>query len=343
MDLSIIVPVFNVEKYIRACIESIFRQGLDESRFEIIVVNDGTKDCSMEVIRNIISAHKNIVVINQENLGLSVARNNGMAIAKGEYIQFVDSDDLLVDNSLNPLLDIAIISKADLVIADYLEKNDKEIDNIKQIRQLEIYQQETTAHEIYIKETIRSMVWLTLYKKDFLQSKGIKFCPGICFEDNPFTHECFIKANKVIKTNILLYCYRIGNESITNPASFTVSKARDFCKSISLTWELRNNDDLSKDIKRILVDNTFRFFVVLSYRIIYGINNSEQQVQVLKDLKKIAPDLFFNNGSKQYVISLLFRYAPVLYLLLLRLRKKHILRIHGNKTNRLCGHLARLQ
>ena len=86
MDLSIVVPVYNVEKYVRTCIESIFKQGLDEKCFEVIIVNDGSTDRSLEVITDIISQHSNIVVINQENQGLSVARNNGIAAAKGEYI-----------------------------------------------------------------------------------------------------------------------------------------------------------------------------------------------------------------------------------------------------------------
>ena len=82
-QLSIIVPVYNVEKYIRTCIESIYRQRLDDSCFEVIIVNDGTQDRSMEVIEDIIEKHTNISIINQENLSLSVARNNGIAAAKG--------------------------------------------------------------------------------------------------------------------------------------------------------------------------------------------------------------------------------------------------------------------
>jgi len=118
MDLSIIVPVYNVEQYIRTCIESIYKQGLDEDRFEVLIVNDGTKDRSMEVIQDIIAQHKNIVVINQENQGLSMARNNGMAKAKGQYILLTDSDDMLIDGSLKPLLDMALETEADLVVAD---------------------------------------------------------------------------------------------------------------------------------------------------------------------------------------------------------------------------------
>lgn len=72
MKLSIIVPIYNVEKYVRACIESIYKQGLDEKKFEVIIVNDGTTGNSMEVISDIIDQHSNIVVINQENQGLSV-------------------------------------------------------------------------------------------------------------------------------------------------------------------------------------------------------------------------------------------------------------------------------
>ena len=96
IKLSIIVPVYNVEKYVRPCIESIFKQGLDDADFELIIVNDGTKDHSMEMIADIIQQHNNITVIHQENQSLSVARNNGIAAAKGEYILMPDSDDLLI-------------------------------------------------------------------------------------------------------------------------------------------------------------------------------------------------------------------------------------------------------
>lgn len=131
MDLSIIVPIYNVEQYVRACIESIYRQGLDEDRFEVVLVNDGTKDKSMEVIADIIQQHKNITVINQENQGLSMARNNGMAIAKGEYLLMPDSDDLLIENSVKPLLEKALETKADMVVADFVEMNDKETEQGK--------------------------------------------------------------------------------------------------------------------------------------------------------------------------------------------------------------------
>ena len=133
MDLSIIVPIYNVEKYVRTCIESIYKQGLDEKDFEVIIVNDGTTDRSMEVIADIIKQHSNIIVIEQENQGLSVARNKGMAKAKGEYIFMIDSDDFLIDNRVSFLLEKALETKAEVVTAEYLQMNNEEIDAIKQI------------------------------------------------------------------------------------------------------------------------------------------------------------------------------------------------------------------
>ena len=130
MDLSIIVPVYNVEKYIKPCIESIFKQGLDDTDFEVIIVNDGTEDRSMEMIADIIQQHSNITIINQENLGLSAARNNGIVAAKGKYILMLDSDDLLIKNSVKPILKKAIETNVDLIVTDFLSMTDEEIQRL---------------------------------------------------------------------------------------------------------------------------------------------------------------------------------------------------------------------
>ena len=118
--LSIIIPVYNVEQYIRTCLESVYRQTLDDRTFEVILVNDGTRDNSFGVIADIVAEHSNIVVAEQENQGLSAARNTGMTRATGDYVLFLDSDDLLVDDSLAALLDDAAGEQADLLIAGFV-------------------------------------------------------------------------------------------------------------------------------------------------------------------------------------------------------------------------------
>ena len=127
LKLSIIVPVYNVEKYIRACLKSIFRQNLNDDDFEVIIINDGTEDNSMSVIVDLISEHHNIIIVNQENQGSSVAWNNGIAIANGEYILFVDADDLLIERRLKLLLQKAIETKADIIIPEFIEIVDEDM------------------------------------------------------------------------------------------------------------------------------------------------------------------------------------------------------------------------
>ena len=110
MELSIIIPVCNVEQYIGPCLESIYRQGLQDEDFEIIIVNDGSTDRSMAVVEDVVSRHHHISIIDQDHAGPSVCRNAGMEKATGEYVLFVDSDDLLMDRcgrgrNLNPCMD----------------------------------------------------------------------------------------------------------------------------------------------------------------------------------------------------------------------------------------------
>ena len=127
MKLSIIVPVYNVEQYIRPCLESVLNQELNEMEYEVILVNDGSQDDSFGQIQDIIDGHRNIIRIDQDNQGLSGARNTGLLHAKGDYILFVDSDDLLVKNSVAYLLQIAENTSADLVVADFLKMSDEDI------------------------------------------------------------------------------------------------------------------------------------------------------------------------------------------------------------------------
>lgn len=93
IKLTIIIPVYNVEKYVGRCIESCLKQDLSPKEYEILVVNDGSKDGSIDIVRRYARENENIRIIEQENAGLSAARNHGIKEARGEYLWFVDSDD----------------------------------------------------------------------------------------------------------------------------------------------------------------------------------------------------------------------------------------------------------
>jgi glycosyltransferase involved in cell wall biosynthesis len=316
MDLSIVVPVYNVEKYVRTCIESIFKQGLDEKCFEVIIVNDGSTDRSLEVITDIISQHSNIVVINQENQGLSVARNNGIAAAKGEYILMPDSDDILIENSLAPLLEISTDTKADLVVADFFTMTNEEITsfNIKEFMQPEIQLKKVTGKQIYLEvlNPNHCYVWRTLYRKEFLITKELIFYPGIRYQDIPFTHECYLKANYCICTNIRLIIYRRWPGSATNAYKFDNTK--HFITAIALTWRLRQIEGLTSDLLFKLEDNIYISFRTMIYHTLHSIKDKKDRFALIDYINFQAPDLNFSHSIRQRLTTMMIKRVPHLFI-----------------------------
>ncbi|MBO6190960.1 MAG: glycosyltransferase [Prevotella sp.] len=313
--LSIIIPVYNVEKYIRPCMESIFRQGLDEDDYEVIIINDGTEDRSMEVIEDIIAAHSNITVINQKNLSLSVARNNGIAAAKGEYILMPDSDDLLIENSLKPLLDKALETKVDLVVADFMEMGDEKIAQSTDLRNSgEATFVEKTGKQLFLEDLNprQCYVWRTLYRRAFITGKKLTFVPGIRYQDVPFTHEAYLKAGKCLRTHWLLNIYRKGHESAAT-ASFNKKKAHDLCIAIAKTWRLRKMKKLPLSVRQKLDDDIFVSFSLLIYFMLYGVKDFSDREEIFNFLRKRVPKLKFTHGVKQRVTSMMYRFMPHVY------------------------------
>ena len=309
--LSIIVPVYNVEEYIRPCIESIFRQGLDDADFEVIIVNDGTEDRSMEVIADITSSHDNITVINQENQGLSAARNNGIAAAKGDYILMPDPDDLLIENSVPSLLKLALDTKADIIVANFLKMDDDEIANYKYNPQDNVTTRELTGEQLFIDELNprECYVWRSLFRKDFLTSNHISFYPRIKFQDVPFTHECYLKAKKCIRTSQLLNIYRQRAGSAT--AYFNLYKSYDFGIAIVKTWQLSSLCHSPQLLKKFKNDMFTRLTLV-----IYLISQDEcpfsEKKRAIRFIKELAPDMKFNDNAKQRIYTFFFRQFPML-------------------------------
>ena len=262
VPLSIIIPVYQVERYIRPCIESVFRQGLKDKDFELIIVNDGTKDQSMEMITDIIDQHSNITVINQTNQGLSVARNNGIVRARGEYILMPDSDDMLVTNSLPFLLEKALSSKADIVVADFLRIDDKEMDQypFDSIVQKDGTSIEKTGEELFLQDLNphECYVWRTLFRRDFLLRHHLTFFPGIRCQDVPFTHECYLKARKCLRVSWLLNIYR-QHRPFAASSSHDVKKGKEISIAIAKTWELTKLN-LKPELERKLKNDIYASF-----------------------------------------------------------------------------------
>lgn len=190
MKLSIIVPMYNVEKYIQRCLSSIIKNKGFLENCELIVVNDGTKDNSESIARKIIEGIPNTQIIVQENQGLSAARNTGLSHAKGEYVWFIDSDDWIEPDAINTLMD-EIDKEYDVIQFGY--------NNVYSSGQIEqVFRTPTIDSGGRVLE---SMSWpmgapFSLYKRKFLYDHNLIFYKGIYHEDNDFTPRVLSYAKK---------------------------------------------------------------------------------------------------------------------------------------------------
>jgi len=315
MKLSIIIPVCNVEKYIGPCLESIYRQGLSDGDFEVIVVNDGSTDNSMKVVEDIRLHHHNIQIIHQDHAGPSVCRNEGMEMAKGEYVLFVDSDDLLMDNGLTVLLKKALDTSADMVVADFMRLNDDEITSVYDSQVTDSQVVDKTGLDYYVEDydpEVGSFIWRILYKRTFLNENHIRLEPGVYYEDIPFLQECYLKAQRVIGVHLLYYIYRIRQRSCTY--SFTMKNAMDYNTAIANSWRLTEMGNLPERVVIRQKKNIYLFFNYAVDCIIGVFGDPSERKKIVDDMIRKVPDLRFTGGVEPEVVSALFRTIPHTYI-----------------------------
>ena len=227
--ISIIVPKYNVEKYIRTCIESILAQTY--RNIEVIIVNDGSTDQSLAVISDLICSHHNIKVINQKNQGLSVARNTGIDAATGKYIAFVDADDKIKPDFVSSLYQIADKTGADIVRGSFRDFNG----NIPKgwVPDFNVpTNYGTIVLDQFLSSNISFVVWSSIYRLDFINSNHIRFTPGILFEDADFTIRAYMLAKLVATSPEPNYAYRINR-----PGSILTTKTTKNAQKMSLSEE----------------------------------------------------------------------------------------------------------
>ena len=315
MKLSIIIPVCNVEKYIGPCLESIYRQGLSDGDFEVIVVNDGSTDNSMKVVEDIRLHHHNIQIIHQDHAGPSVCRNEGMEMAKGEYVLFVDSDDLLMDNGLTVLLKKALDTSADMVVADFMRLNDDEITSVYDSQVTDSQVVDKTGLDYYVEDYdpgVGSFIWRILYKRTFLNENHIRLEPGVYYEDIPFLQECYLKAQRVIGVHLLYYIYRIRQRSCTY--SFTMKNAMDYNTAIANSWRLTEMGNLPERVVTRQKKNIYLFFNYAVDCIIGVFGDPSERKKIVEDIIRKVPDLRLTGGVEPEVVSALFRTMPHTYI-----------------------------
>lgn len=210
--ISIIVPVYNVEKYLDRCINSILKQTYQN--LEIILVDDGSNDNSGNMCDKYAQKDSRIRVIHKENGGLSDARNKGIEIATGEYIGFVDSDDYIADNMYEYLKEIMDNNDADISICGYTKFSEK--DNIIESKDYKeyVYTTKEAIRELIKQEKFQDYAWNKLYKSKLFSEILYPF--GRKMEDIGTTYKLFDASKKIVFCNKTLYYYFQRENSIVN-------------------------------------------------------------------------------------------------------------------------------
>ncbi len=216
--LSIIIPVYNVEQYVEECLLSVLRQKCNSETLEIIIVDDGTPDRSMEIVENLVHRDtKRVEILRQSNQGLSQARNHGLAKAKGKYVWFIDSDDYINSRSLEilyPLLEQgydAITFSSAKVLYDKISP------------QMDVSSLAGRSYEgicLLNKGIGISCVPFTIFRRDILLKGGVNMSTGIFHEDLDFLPKIYYLMKKVYVIEDVLYYHRMNDASITHTINF---------------------------------------------------------------------------------------------------------------------------
>ena len=287
--ISVVVPIYNVEDYLVECIESILNQTYTE--FELILVNDGSTDNSLEICNQYSKKDDRIKIVNKKNGGLSDARNAGIDVAKGEYIIFIDSDDFINKNMFKIMFDIAKSKNADIVQCNYKEFYNKEdikdsssINNEFKLKEL------TSIEALYgfydeKKSGPTTVAWNKLYKTALFED--IRYPYGKIHEDVFTTYKLIFKANKIVCTEEKLYYYRQRENSITtrkyNKKRLVVLEAIEERKKFMK--DVVNNEELyNLELKNYYCN-------MMSSYVKYKKSNPDDK-ETLKEIKKNSKRMF---------------------------------------------------
>ncbi|MFE3872326.1 glycosyltransferase [Flavobacterium sp. ZS1P70] len=260
IKVSVIIPVYNAEKFLVDCIQSLLNQTLQECEF--IFVNDGSSDSSQQIIEKFRGKDARIVLINQENKGISSARNIGIEVSKGEYVGFLDNDDYVKETMFETLYNNAIKNNLDIVVSKTILGRDH-----KYIIKDAVFPTEKIYHQDFIQKYIITSllreedlfaVWNKIYKRSLVFQKEVRFPNSrVIEEDNMFNIQAFNQASKVIFLDYSGYFYR----------EVTTSESR---KTIE-------NDYFDKALQKLLFD----------YKKEYNLSVTYQELEKLKAIRFI--------------------------------------------------------
>lgn len=310
--ISFIVPVYNVEEYIVKCIESILELDFNTISYEIIIINDGTKDNSINKVEDKFSNNPYIRIINQNNFGLSIARNVGLKHARGEYVSFIDGDDYINAKQLFKIIN-SIVGNEDIIIGNYYNSYPTHTDINKNRIPNHCSNSGKFFFKNYYLKDIYTVVWRNIYKRNYLINNNLFFYERITFEDVEWTPRVIYQAKKITFINIPFYYYRKRENSIIN-STFTIKKFEDITNVAASL--LKYSEDLDLTYKRIFHESA-SFFILL------GLSHIKESGLHSQINESIAINIFKSlkyNSFKYKVLLTIYNLCPNLFYLFLKLK-----------------------
>ena len=250
--LSVLVPIYNVEKYLDECLASLANQTLKD--IEIICINDGSTDSSAKIIQRYAKKYPNFTVINKQNSGYGDSMNQGLKKATGEYIGIVESDDFIEPNAFEELYELAKKKSADIVKANYFYHSETgdEIHEVVKNQKLNTPLPITDNPSILLEEP---GIWSAIYRRDFLSTNKIRFrtTPGASYQDTGFHFKSFCAAKRIVYTKKAYLHYRTDNANSSvkslKKVNYVVEEYADiekYIKNLSLPTEVISNLQVAK-------------------------------------------------------------------------------------------------
>lgn len=286
--VSVIVPFYNVEKYIDRCLNSLVNQTLED--IEIIIVNDGSKDNSETIAKEYASKYKNkIIYLKKENGGLSDARNYAIPYATGEYIAFLDSDDYVEVNMYEQMYEKAKKENADIVECDFLW----EYPNEKIESKGKIYKDK---HDILL--NARVVAWNKLIKKELIEKTKVKFPYGLRYEDVEFFYKLIPYINKLDIVNKPFVHYVQRDNSISNSQN---SRTKEIIDILDNVINYYKENAIYEEYRNELEYNYARYILCSSLLRMIMIENKKERKEIINDSWNKLNDTFPNWKKNKYI------------------------------------------
>lgn len=298
--ISIIVPVFNSEPYLNKTISSLLNQSY--SNIEILLIDDGSTDNSLNICKEFAKKDSRIVVIHNENSGVAKTRNIGLENAKGAFISFVDSDDYIEKEMFEKLYNIHLESNSDITMCSIVreDQNGKAFEKI-------IYQNQTINQKEIIKNTItdniRDYLWNKLYKKEIFD--GVDFPNGKIYEDVLTLYRLYSKANHLTSTDQILYHYVNRENSIVNSSNGKKAKTLYNAYTKKLTDIESSYPEFLNICRYQRIIHEINYFMELSKEERIDFKNLKVQIHKLK-IKNIFDKTLTIKQKIKYILMVYF-------------------------------------